>query len=86
MKPREALETLDRRIRYLERQWDTAERDSGRWHAMGMEIAALRHANRLIAFEIQYIDSKVEDGTYAGERKKGEFLRGVVAATPLEIE
>jgi hypothetical protein len=81
MKPREALNVLDGRIRILESNLERKQPGSNAFNWLSAEIAALKHATRLIAFEVQYLNERRECGMDPN-RKAGEFLREVVQGAP----
>lgn len=84
MKPMMCLRVLDRRYAILEKRLESMTPDAKHFRSTQIELGALSHARRLVAFEVQYINTLRDQGEYEGNRKAPEFLREVVEGAPKE--
>ncbi|HYF37585.1 MAG TPA: hypothetical protein VD994_19945 [Prosthecobacter sp.] len=84
MKPRQVLVMLDSDRRNKEGALNKYQPDSKKWNHLRMQIAALEHAIRLVAYEVEKRHELMDEGEWKpGTRKSSEFLRHVANNAPL---
>lgn len=83
MKPHFVLVVLDSERRSKQAAISNYEPGSKKWNALSRQIAALEHAIRLVAYEVEKRSELQEAGEWKdGVRKSAEFLSHVANSAP----